>query len=49
MISQELIQDMNEVNNDFKKLDKNGQIIAMSIVACLLARQKMDEEGKKVV
>ena len=48
MISQELIQDMNEVNNDFKKLDKNGQIIAMSVVACLLARQEMDE-GKKVV
>lgn len=48
MIPQERIQDMNEVSNDFKKLDKNGQIIAMSVVACLLARQKMDEE-KKVV
>ena len=49
MFTKEDVQDMNQVSKDLKKLDKNSQIIASSVVACLLARQKMDEEGKKVV
>ena len=43
MFTKEDVQDMNQVSKDLKKLDKNSQIIATSVVACLLARQKMEE------
>lgn len=44
----EYIQDMDEVSKDLKKLEKNGRAIAASVIACLLEKQRMDEE-KKVI
>ena len=44
-----MICDMNEVSKDLKKLDKDNQKIITSVIACLLARQQMEQEKQKEV